>query len=131
MNATEYRTLVHDGTFAVLDPAGDINGARGTTPDGLFRRDTRHLSRWQLDIDRAHPLVLVPAPDDDGPSAAVLTPPGARESPRTLQQAAGRTDHSSEHSRPPRPDGTRSEFSDIGQGGWPTAVLFDLLLPSE
>ncbi|MGP3986077.1 amylo-alpha-1,6-glucosidase [Streptomyces sp. 3N207] len=85
MTGTEHRLLVHDGTFAVLAPSGNIAGTPGTTtPDGLFRRDTRHLSRWQLTLDGSAPTVLVPAPEpdrDDGPAAAVLTPRGTREAP--------------------------------------------------
>ena len=99
------RLLVHDGSFAVLDPAGDISGAPGATPDGLFLRDVRHLSRWRLTLDAEVPSVLVPAPEDrpaapdrgagapdgrgcaDVPDAgvpspgAVLTPGGTREEP--------------------------------------------------
>ncbi|MFE0879935.1 glycogen debranching N-terminal domain-containing protein [Streptomyces smyrnaeus] len=85
MTVTEHRLLVHDGTFAVLAPSGDIAGASsGTTPQGLFRRDTRHLSRWQLTLDGSAPTVLVPVPEPDrdgDPAAAVLTPPGTREAP--------------------------------------------------
>ncbi|MGP3973742.1 amylo-alpha-1,6-glucosidase [Streptomyces sp. 8N114] len=85
MTGTEHRLLVHDGTFAVLAPSGDIAGTPATTtPDGLFRRDTRHLSRWQLTLDGSAPTVLVPAPEPDrgaDPAAAVLTPRGTREAP--------------------------------------------------
>ncbi|MEU3192423.1 glycogen debranching N-terminal domain-containing protein [Streptomyces sp. NPDC006992] len=100
MTAIEHRLLVHDGTFAVLAASGDIAGPMGALPaDGLFRRDTRHLSRWQLTLDGAAPTVLVPARDDghrlptaaadglaepegsaDG-GAVVLTPHGTREAP--------------------------------------------------
>ncbi|MFD6418933.1 glycogen debranching N-terminal domain-containing protein [Streptomyces sp. NPDC060194] len=66
------RLLVHDGTFALLTDAGDVTGVRGATPDGLFRRDTRHLSRWRLHADGSELTVLT-----DG----VLTPPGTRDEP--------------------------------------------------
>lgn len=89
MNATEHRLLVHEGTFAVLGPSGDITGppgwalpsarSEGTVPEGLFVRDARHLSRWQLTVDGSSPAVLVPASDSSG--AAVLTPHGTREEP--------------------------------------------------
>lgn len=88
MNATEHRLLVHEGTFAVLGPSGDVNGthgalpsaqSEGTVPEGLFMRDARHLSRWQLTVDGAAPAVLVPATDGSG--VAVLTPHGTREEP--------------------------------------------------
>ncbi|WP_314172365.1 amylo-alpha-1,6-glucosidase [Streptomyces winkii] len=93
MNATEHRLLVHDGTFAVLGPSGDVSGppgwtlpssqSEGTVPEGLFVRDARHLSRWQLTVDGYSPAVLVPASDGTGPGsgAAVLTPHGTREQP--------------------------------------------------
>ncbi|OEV26971.1 aminotransferase, partial [Streptomyces nanshensis] len=100
MTAIEHRLLVHDGTFAVLAASGDIAGHRGALPaDGLFRRETRHLSRWQLTLDGAAPTVLVPARDDvrvppsaaadgladregnTGGGAVVLTPHGTREAP--------------------------------------------------
>ncbi|HEV7628720.1 MAG TPA: glycogen debranching N-terminal domain-containing protein [Streptomyces sp.] len=88
MNATEHRLLVHDGTFAVLGPSGDVSAAHGalpssqsegTLPEGLFVRDARHLSRWQLTVDGAAPAVLVPATDSTG--VAVLTPRGTRAEP--------------------------------------------------
>ncbi len=88
MNATEHRLLVHDGTFAVLGPSGDVSAAHGglpgarsegAVPEGLFVRDARHLSRWQLTVDGAAPAVLVPATDSTG--VAVLTPHGTRGEP--------------------------------------------------
>jgi glycogen debranching enzyme len=86
------RILVHDGTFAAVGPSGDIIGARGATPDGLFAGDARHLSRWQLTVDGTSPQVLLPTvdgppataerPDADGATAtAVLIPPGGRAEP--------------------------------------------------
>ncbi|UGY91332.1 glycogen debranching N-terminal domain-containing protein [Streptomyces gobiensis] len=80
MTTAEHRLLVHSGTFAAVGPSGDITGARGLSPDGLFLRDARHLSRWQLTVDGTTPTVLVPA--SDGPTAsAVLTPAGSRAEP--------------------------------------------------
>ncbi|WP_369207857.1 glycogen debranching N-terminal domain-containing protein [Streptomyces sp. PU-14G] len=84
MTATEHRLLVHDGTFAVLAPSGDIvHDRKATMPHGLFRRDARHLSRWELTLDGAAPVVLAPAAGDadDGGGCAVLTTPGTRETP--------------------------------------------------
>ncbi|NLU71586.1 aminotransferase [Streptomyces sp. HNM0575] len=91
--------LVHEGTFAVLGPSGDVSGppgwalpsaqSEGTVPEGLFVRDARHLSRWQLTVDGSspsrsgfalgRPQVLVAASDAGG--TAVLTPHGTREEP--------------------------------------------------
>src|SRR5262245_41692242 len=58
------RTLKHDDTFAVFDSHGDI-GASGGNPDGLFDRDTRILSHFELLIDGAQSLLLGSAVKDD------------------------------------------------------------------
>ena len=58
------RTLKHDDTFAVLDSHGDIGVSAGN-PDGLFDRDTRILSHFELLIDGAQPLLLGSAVKDD------------------------------------------------------------------
>lgn len=73
--------LARDGTFAALTPGGGVTGRRGTSPDGLFRHDTRHLSRWRLTVDGAEPVILTPARDGALPAACVLTPPGIRDAP--------------------------------------------------
>ncbi|MGW2281043.1 amylo-alpha-1,6-glucosidase [Streptomyces sp. NPDC001770] len=73
-------TLVRAGTFAVLGADGGITGRRGTSPDGLFRRDARHLSRWTLTVDGTAPGVLVPVAGETG-AECVLTPPGTRDEP--------------------------------------------------
>jgi glycogen debranching enzyme len=57
-------TLKHDDTFAVFDNHGDI-GASGGHPDGLFDRDTRILSHFELLIDGAQPLLLGSTVKDD------------------------------------------------------------------
>lgn len=68
--------LVDRGTFALLGPDGEITGRRGASPDGLFRRDTRHLSRWRLTAD-GRPLTALTA----DPDSAVLVVPGTRDEP--------------------------------------------------
>ncbi|MEW2175138.1 glycogen debranching N-terminal domain-containing protein [Streptomyces sp. NPDC005406] len=73
-------TLVRAGTFAVLGADGGVGGRRGTSPDGLFHRDARHLSRWTLIVDGAVPEVLVPSAGDAS-ALCVLTPPGTRDEP--------------------------------------------------
>ncbi|MGW5202696.1 amylo-alpha-1,6-glucosidase [Streptomyces spiralis] len=74
--------LVRDATFAHLDVAGGVSGTRGTTPDGLFVRDARHLSRWQLTVDDTAPVALVPAAaESDDTASCVLTPRGTRDDP--------------------------------------------------
>lgn len=62
---TAPQLLVHAGTFAALSGGGDISGTRGTSPDGLFVRDARHLSHWRLTVDGTEPTVLVPAYGDE------------------------------------------------------------------
>ncbi|MEV7399717.1 glycogen debranching N-terminal domain-containing protein [Streptomyces sp. NPDC091267] len=73
-------TLVRDGTFAVVGADGGITGSHGTSPDGLFLRDARHLSLWSLTVDGAAPGVLVPSAGEDL-ARCVLTPPGTRDEP--------------------------------------------------
>lgn len=51
------RALKHNDTFAVFDSHGDI-GVSGGSPDGLFDRDTRILSHFELLIHGAQPLLL-------------------------------------------------------------------------
>lgn len=58
------RTLKHNDTFAVFDSHGDI-GATPGGPDGLFDRDTRHLSHLELLINGTQPLLLDSAIKDD------------------------------------------------------------------
>ncbi|MGW7616447.1 amylo-alpha-1,6-glucosidase [Streptomyces antimycoticus] len=82
MTADHRVQLVRDATFAHLEADGGISGTRGTTPDGLFLRDARHLSRWQLTVDGTSPTTLVPAAAEaDHTAACVLTPQGTRDQP--------------------------------------------------
>ncbi len=82
--------LTDRGTFALIGPDGEITGRRGTSPDGLFLRDARHLSRWRLTADGRPPAVLTADAD-----SAVLVVPGTRDEPsaytvlRTRAVAAG------------------------------------------
>ncbi|GGT07689.1 amylo-alpha-1,6-glucosidase [Streptomyces chromofuscus] len=76
-----HHLLVHGGTFAAVGNGGDISGVRGSTaPDGLFVRDARHLSRWQLTVDGAVPEALSPVADGDT-ARCVLVPRGGRQEP--------------------------------------------------
>ncbi|MDN0194336.1 glycogen debranching N-terminal domain-containing protein [Streptomyces sp. S.PNR 29] len=76
-----HHLLVHGGTFAVVGDHGDISGVRaGSSPDGLFVRDARHLSRWQLTVDGAVPEALTPVADGDT-ARCVLVPRGGRQEP--------------------------------------------------
>ncbi|GAB2843213.1 glycogen debranching N-terminal domain-containing protein [Streptomyces deserti] len=76
-----HHLLVHGGTFAAVGDRGDISGVRGVSaPDGLFVRDARHLSRWQLTVDGAVPETLAPVADGDT-ARCVLVPRGGRQEP--------------------------------------------------
>ena len=76
-----HHLLVRGGTFAAVGDGGDISGVRGgSSPDGLFVRDARHLSRWQLTVDGAVPETLTPVTDGDV-ARCVLVPRGGRREP--------------------------------------------------
>ncbi|MFH0518332.1 glycogen debranching N-terminal domain-containing protein [Streptomyces sp. M41] len=76
-----HHLLVFGGTFAAVGDGGDISGVRGSgSPDGLFVRDARHLSRWQLTVDGAVPETLSPVADGDTARCA-LVPRGGRNEP--------------------------------------------------
>ena len=69
------RTLKQGNTFAVLDTYGDV-GTFGETPEGLFMRDTRYLSHFELWIEGKRPLLLGSVIQDDNASLTVdLTNP--------------------------------------------------------
>src|SRR5262245_40412630 len=51
------RTLKHDDSFLVVDAHGDI-GASAGGPDGLFRADTRFLSRFEVLVNGMQLLLL-------------------------------------------------------------------------
>ena len=59
------RMLKRDDTFAVLDRNGDALPAAGG-PEGLYHRDTRHLSLLELRLAGVKPLLLSSAVSDDG-----------------------------------------------------------------
>ncbi|MEU3251515.1 glycogen debranching N-terminal domain-containing protein [Streptomyces sp. NPDC006997] len=80
-----HHLLVYGGTFAAVGDRGDISGVRGASapdglPDGLFVRDARHLSRWQLTVDGAVPEALTPVTAGDT-ARCVLVPRGGRLEP--------------------------------------------------
>ncbi len=51
------RTLKHGDCFIVLDSHGDVGAAPGG-PDGIFFRDTRHLSHLEMLLNGQQPLLL-------------------------------------------------------------------------
>src|SRR4051812_24149269 len=58
------RTLKHGDCFALFDALGDIVKPAGS-PGGVFYRDTRHLSGFELLIDGQRPLLLSSAVEND------------------------------------------------------------------
>ncbi|MBB3138637.1 glycogen debranching enzyme [Rhizobium pisi] len=58
------RTLKHGDTFAVFDHNGDAVSWPGS-PEGLFHRDTRHLSHLYLTINGKRPMLLSSTLRDD------------------------------------------------------------------
>jgi glycogen debranching enzyme len=51
------RTLKHGDTFGVFDHSGNVLSGSGSA-EGLYHRDTRHLSHLALSIDGMRPLLL-------------------------------------------------------------------------
>jgi glycogen debranching enzyme len=58
------RTLKYGDVFAVFDHNGDATAAPGS-PEGIYYRDTRHLSHFSLAIDNARPILLSSTLRDD------------------------------------------------------------------
>src|SRR3954465_12087149 len=68
-------SLKHGDAFAVLDSYGDIGTAQGTA-EGLFYRDTRYLSHYELRIEGKRPLLLSSTKDEGKAALSVdLTNP--------------------------------------------------------
>ncbi|GGH32238.1 amylo-alpha-1,6-glucosidase [Alsobacter metallidurans] len=64
------RSLKHGDSFAVLDGYGDIGSTPGA-PEGLFFRDTRYLSRFELRFEGKRPLLLSSVIQDDNAALSV------------------------------------------------------------
>ncbi|PSC03291.1 amylo-alpha-1,6-glucosidase [Alsobacter soli] len=72
------RSLKHGDAFAVMDGYGDVGSAPGT-PEGLFFRDTRYLSRFELRFEGKRPLLLSSVIQNDNAALSVdLTNPDIR-----------------------------------------------------
>jgi glycogen debranching enzyme len=82
------RTMKHGDTFAVFDHAGDALNWPGS-PEGLYHRDTRYLSHFQLMIEGYRPVLLSSTVrDDNAVLSCDLTNPeiGATSEGRELGQ---------------------------------------------
>jgi glycogen debranching enzyme len=78
------RILKHGDTFAVVDPNGDILSGAGSS-DGLYHRDTRHLSHLDLLINRARPILLSSTlRDDNAALTSDLANPDVRDGDRLI-----------------------------------------------
>jgi glycogen debranching enzyme len=76
--------LKHGDTFAVLDTQGDLIAFEGN-PDGLYHRDTRHLSNFEIRINGARPLRLsANIASDNAALTADLTNPDFFEGDRLV-----------------------------------------------
>lgn len=58
------RILKRDDTFAVIDPNGDLLSGFGSS-DGIYYRDTRYLSHYELLIGGVRPILLSSSLTDD------------------------------------------------------------------
>lgn len=58
------RTLKHGDTFGLFDHNGDALSGPGS-PEGIFHRDTRHLSHLYLTMAGLRPILLSSTPRDD------------------------------------------------------------------
>ena len=78
-SSTQERRMLavkHGDAFALFDNHGDVVGAENA-PEGVFFRDTRHLSFWRLTVCGTYPLLLGSAIDDRLDALNVdLTNPG-------------------------------------------------------
>ena len=74
------RTLKEGDAFAVMDRYGDI-GSDPDSPEGVYFRDTRYLSRYELKIEGKRPLLLGSSIEDDNVALTVdMTNPDVRSS---------------------------------------------------
>ena len=59
----ELQAVKHGDAFALFDPHGDVAGAENA-PEGVYYKDTRHLSFWRLTVGGTSPMLLGSAIDD-------------------------------------------------------------------
>lgn len=72
MTTRMLKVLKHDDMFAVLDDAGNC-GRQKDSPEGLFFKDTRYLSKWDLRCNGGVAPLLVSSMHDDDGSALTAT----------------------------------------------------------
>ena len=77
--------LKHGDSFGVFDNYGDAISGQGSV-EGLYHRDTRHLSHFALAIERARPMLLSSTLRDDNATLTCdLTNPDLFSDPDRLQ----------------------------------------------
>lgn len=59
----ELQGVKHGDAFALFDSHGDVAGAENA-PEGVYYKDTRHLSFWRLTVCGTSPMLLGSAIDD-------------------------------------------------------------------
>ena len=78
------RTLKHGDAFAVFDHNGDVISGAGS-PEGLYHRDTRHLSHLSLSVCGGRPMLLSSTLRDDNATLTCdLTNPDVYEHGRLV-----------------------------------------------
>ncbi|HET9904397.1 MAG TPA: amylo-alpha-1,6-glucosidase [Xanthobacteraceae bacterium] len=78
------RTLKHGDTFGVFDHNGDVLSGPGS-PEGLYHRDTRHLSHLYVTVGDARPILLSSTLRDDNATLTCdLANPDLYDSARRL-----------------------------------------------
>ena len=78
------QALKQSDTFAIFNPYGDILSLK-ESPEGLFHNDTRHLSRLELTLNGAAPLLLSSNIHDDNAILSVdLTNPDLFDGARMI-----------------------------------------------
>ncbi len=78
-------TLKHGDTFGVYDVNGDVLAGEGFA-EGLYHRDTRHLSRFELLLSGSRPILLSSSTRDDNAMLSCdLTNPEIRCEGGTLE----------------------------------------------
>jgi glycogen debranching enzyme len=76
--------LKHGETFGVFDEFGDIVGFKGNS-DGVYHRDTRHLSHFEFRLEGGRPLLLSSSIQHDNAALAVdLSNPDFRDGGRIV-----------------------------------------------
>lgn len=84
LQGRQLRTLKHDDTFAVLDMSGDIRLGDASV-EGLYHRDTRHLSHFAIGVNGMRPLLLSSMVRDDNSALTCdYTNPGIRDDGNVL-----------------------------------------------